>query len=162
MDRGVTEETMVTPIMVIMVTRASPWWGSVQCCYPVVSTQLTSHPSIIRRSGGTRVHCPSSLSSPAMTLQEVTTVQIGSKCINQVHIKLYKHFLLWYHSHGAQSVSNKIHSNSSLKQKWIYLRSDKGEQVFNAKIICMCKNWSDPTTIMPHIAKNLHRGAVSS
>ena len=78
MAPGVKEATTMATITIMVVTRASPWWGSAPWCSPVVSTQLTSHHTRIL---GTRVHCPSSPSSPAMTLQEVTPVQALSVSI---------------------------------------------------------------------------------
>ena len=118
--RVVTSVTSLTTAVIITpITRASLWWGSAllcsHCCCPVTSTQLTSG-AIME----TRVHCPSSLSSPAMTSQEVI-VQIRLKCINQVHIKLYKHFLLWYHSW----CSIQLATRSTLIRHW-----NKSEFIF--------------------------------
>ena len=119
--RVVTSGTSLTMVTITLVTRASLWWGSALlctlCCYLVTSTQLTSGAI---RALETRVHCPSSLSSPAMTLQEVI-VQIRFKCINQVHIKLYKHFLLWYHS----CCSIQVATRSTLIRHW-----NKSEFIF--------------------------------
>ena len=117
--RVVTSVTSLTMAIITPITRASLWWGSAllcsHCCCPMTSTQLTSG-AIME----TRVHCPSSLSSPAMTSQEVI-VQIRLKCINQVHIKLYKHFLLWYHSW----CSIQLATRSTLIRHW-----NKSEFIF--------------------------------